>query len=84
MTGVAAAVFYKRIPWIRRFTSKTARVLWSTFFIFIPSGIYSAACNAYSEKDMELAFMKGSENFGRYMATRDIRKINPDVRMVED
>ena len=84
MSGIAAAVFYKRLPWIKKFTSRTARVLWSSFFIFVPSGIYSAICNFYSSQDVETGWIKNRENFGRYMATRDITKINPDVRIVND
>ena len=82
--GLAAAIFYKRIPGIRNFTSKKARVLWSSFFLFVPSGTFSFLINMYSSNDIELGFMKNKENFGRYMATKDITKINPDVRMVDD
>jgi hypothetical protein len=32
-------IFYKRIPWIKKFTSKPARVLWSVGFVFLPSNI---------------------------------------------
>lgn len=35
-------VFYKRIPWIRTFTSTRARVLWSIFFLLMPISVVSA------------------------------------------
>jgi hypothetical protein len=50
--GILAAIFYKRIPWIRNFTSKKARVLWSSFFIFIPSGIFAGVWNSLSQVDL--------------------------------
>lgn len=82
--GIAASIFYKRIPGIRRFKSKTARVLWSFFFIFIPSGTFAAFWNKYTAQDMQLKFMTHRENFGSYIATRDITKLNPGIRMTDD
>ena len=84
LLGVAGAVFYKRLPWIKRFTSKKARFLWSAFFILIPSGVFSAFWNAYTASDVEMKFAKNSQNFAMFKASGDITKLNPNVRMVED
>lgn len=52
LAGVAASVFYKRIPWIKSFTSTSARALWSIFLIFIPSGIFSGIWNNFTQSDL--------------------------------
>lgn len=89
MSTVAAAfaaipvILYKRIPWIKTFTSTKARVLWSIFFIMFPLAVVSAI-QATRFSDMITRHYKlNGEKFVEYKRSGDITKINPEITLVD-
>ena len=82
--GVAASLWYKKLPWFKKFNSTLGRTLWSAFFILVPAGVFSGVWNSLTSQDMQVQFMKYGPDFMRYLATRDITKLNSDVRLTND
>lgn len=76
-------IFYKRIPKLRNFTSKKARVLWSMFFIFVPASIANAfQTKALTDFIQRRWYLRG-EDFIKYKLTGDLHKINDEARLVD-
>lgn len=81
--SIIPVIFYKRIPGLRNFRSKYARVLWSLAFIFLPASI----ANIFQQKSITDFITRRwylrADDFITYKLSGDVLRINEEVRLVD-
>ena len=69
-------VFHKRIPGLKRFTSRTGRILWGMFFIFIPSSIVSQYFSSTFQNQIQQSYQLNAKDFMQYRMNGDVLRMN--------
>lgn len=76
-------IFHKRIPGLKRFTSKKARFFFGLLFIFVPPSIVSQYFSTSFEKKIQQSYQLHGDDFVKYRMTGDILRINDQIKFAD-
>ena len=82
VTGVALVslipcILYKKTPILRRYRSRTGRILWTVALIFVPANLAMFWFGSGTDKDFVTSYQLHSEKFREMRRNGDITIMNP-------
>jgi hypothetical protein len=76
---LAPIIWFRKFPVLKRFTSRTGRVLWSLGFIFIPTNLINFYFTNKTGQEMTVSYNMRIMDFMKYRQTGDITVMNPGL-----
>ena len=83
LVSLVPVIFHKKLPVLKKFTSKKARVLWGVGFIFIPANIAGGLIGRSATAEATTSYQLNLMDFRQYRQNKDITQINPDIKLAE-
>ena len=81
--GLIPAIFYKKMPILKRYTSKKARVLWTLAILFIPTNIANYYFASKVQSEIIQSYALNQLDFMRYRQSGDVTIMNPSIKFAE-
>ena len=64
--------FHKRLPVLKRYTSRTSRVLFGVAWVFLPANLVGALLGRDRNQEMLMSYNLNMREFKRYQENKDI------------
>ncbi len=75
------AIFYKKMPILKKYTSKKARVLWTFALLFIPTNIANYMLASKVQAEIAQSYGLNQLDFMRYRQVGDVLVMNPSLQL---